>query len=194
MSTHEKGQLVGYARVSAADQNLNRQLVALGTVDRLFTEKVSGKNTTDRPQLREMLAYVRTGDTVRVKSADRLARSTMDLLGLAEELNDKGVALEFVDSPNLNTATAHGEFTLTILAAVAQLERSMIRERQLEGIAVAKAKGVYERTPRLSSEQIEGARERVAAGVPKAVIAREFGVARSTLHGALAGTGRYAPA
>lgn len=83
MSEH-KGQVVGYVRVSAADQNDARQLGAISEVDRLFSEKVSGKNTSDREKLKEMMAYVRDGDTVRVKSPDRLARSTTDLLSLVE--------------------------------------------------------------------------------------------------------------
>ena len=185
------GQVVGYARVSAVDQNEARQLEALGSVDRLFSEKVSGKNT-DRQQLQEMLAYVREGDKVRVKSPDRLARSTTDLLALVEQLRAKGVSVEFVDNPALNTDTPQGEFMLTILAAVAQLERATIRERQAEGIAIAKQKGVYARAPKLTPEQIDAARHRVNLGAPKALVARELGVSRQTLHTALAGAGRYA--
>lgn len=145
-----KGQVVGYVRVSAADQNEARQLEALGPVDRLFSEKVSGKNTNDRAQLQEMLTYVRDGDMVRVKSPDRLARSTTDLLALVEQLKAKGVALEFIDNPALNTDTPQGEFMLTVLAAIAQLERKTIRERQAEGIAIAKRNGVYDRVRSLS--------------------------------------------
>lgn len=185
------GQIVGYARVSAADQNLARQLQALGDVDKLFEEKVSGKNR-ERPELAAMLDWVREGDTVRVKSPDRLARSTMDLLAIIEELRAKGVQLEFVDNPSLNTGTPQGTFMLTILGAVAELERATILERQAEGIAIAKAKGVYERGPKLSAEQVQEARERIAAGVPKAKVARELGVSRQTLYTALAGAGRYA--
>ncbi|MFP3354444.1 recombinase family protein, partial [Pseudoalteromonas sp. SIMBA_153] len=91
--------------------------------------KVSGRNIDNRTQLKEMTAYVRDGDVVRVKSPDRLSRSTTDLLSLVEELKGKGVAVEFVDSPELNTDTPQGEFMLTILAAVAQLETATIRER-----------------------------------------------------------------
>ncbi len=185
------GQIVGYARVSAVDQNLARQLQALGDVDKLFEEKVSGKNR-ERPELAAMLDWVREGDTVRVKSPDRLARSTMDLLAIIEELRAKGVQLEFVDNPSLNTGTPQGTFMLTILGAVAELERATILERQAEGIAIAKAKGVYERGPKLSAEQVEEARERIAAGVPKAKVARELGVSRQTLYTALARAGRYA--
>ena len=192
MVTRHKGQVVGYVRVSAADQNEARQLEALGTVDRLFSEKVSGKNTNDRVQLQEMLIYVRDGDTVRVKSPDRLARSTTDLLALVEQLKAKGVALEFVDNPALNSDTPQGEFMLTVLAAIAQLERKTIRERQAEGIAIAKRNGVYDRVPKLSPEQIQVARERIAQGVPKAKVARDLGVSRQTLYAALNGSGKYA--
>ncbi|CEI31815.1 recombinase family protein [Propionibacterium freudenreichii] len=192
MLSNTTGQVVGYVRVSAADQNEARQLEAVGEVDRLFSEKVSGKNTADRERLQEMLAYVRQGDTVRVKSPDRLARSTTDLLSVVRGLAAKGVAVEFVDNPALNTDTPQGEFMLTILAAVAELERATIRERQAEGIAIAKRKGVYARGPKLSAEQIASARERVRGGVAKSVVARDLGVSRSTLYDALNGRGRYA--
>ena len=185
------GQVVGYVRVSSADQNEARQVEAIGPVDRLFSEKVSGR-TTNRAQLQEMLAYVCEGDTVKVKSPDRLARSTTDLLGLVEQLRAKGVAVEFVDDPALNTDNPTGEFMLTILAAVAQLERATLRERQAEGIAIAKRKGVYDRGPKLTAEQVAEARRRVADGVPKAAVARSLAVSRQTLHSALKGEGRYA--
>ena len=141
MNRHN-GQIVGYVRVSAIDQNEARQIEALGEVDRLFSEKVSGKNT-DRPQLQEMLAYIREGDVVRAKSPDRLSRSTRDLLSLIEQIQGKGAQIEFVDNPSLNTDTPQGTFMLTILGAVAELERATIRERQAEGIAIAKRNGVY---------------------------------------------------
>jgi len=184
------GQVVGYVRVSAADQNPARQVEALGSVDRTFTDAASGKNT-QRPQLQELVAYVRDGDVVRVKSADRLARSTIDLLGLVHTLKDKGVAVEFVDNPSLNTDSPQGEFMLTILGAVAQLERATIRERQAEGIAIAKRNGVYDRAPKLSPEQVDQARRLDASGVPKAKIARDLGVSRQTLYSALGRTGPH---
>lgn len=188
----QNGQIVGYVRVSAADQNEARQVEVLSDVGRVFSEKVSGKNVDDRAQLKELLAYVRDGDKVRVKSPDRLARSTRDLLDLIEQFQAKGVAVEFVDNPALNTDTPQGEFMLTILAAVAQLERATIRERQAEGIAIAKRNGVYERALKLTPEQIAHARERIEADVPKAKIARDLGVSRQTLYAALRGTGKYA--
>lgn len=186
------GKIIGYARVSAADQNLDRQLEALKHAEKIYTEKVSGKNTRDRPQLDEMIDYVREGDTVIVKSPDRLARSTTDLLDIVKRLRAKDVNLEIVDNPALNTDTPQGEFMLTILAAVAQLERETIRERQAEGIAIAKKKGVYRRTVRLTADQIADARQRVDNDVPLAKVARELNVSRTTLYAALSGTGAYA--
>lgn len=185
--------VVGYARVSAVDQNLARQEAALSDVDRLFTDKSSGKSRDGRPGLDELLRYVREGDVVRVVSVDRLARSTRDLLNLLEELRGRGVAVEFLDQPSLNTADKTGEFMITVLAAVAQLERQMIRERQAEGIAAARARGVYDRGRRLAMrpDQVEEARARIAQGVPKAEVARSLGVGRMTLYRALEGLGSY---
>lgn len=183
--------VVGYARVSAADQNLARQREALADVDRLFSDSRSGKSADDRPGLTALLSYVREGDVVRAVSIDRLARSARDLLNLIEGLRERGVEVEFVDQPTLNTTDKTGEFMLTVLAAVAQLERRMIRERQAEGIAVAKTKGVYARAPALTPEQITEARARIEAGVPKAVVARSLGVGRTTLYTALEGRGVY---
>ena len=190
MVAQVSGKVVGYARVSSTDQNLARQIEALGEVDRLFQEKVSGKSR-DRAQLQELLTYIREGDVVRVKSPDRLARSTTDLLALVGEIKAKGAELEFTDNPALNSNSPQGEFMLTILAAVAQLERSVILERQAEGIAIAKQKGTYQRAPKLSPAQVQEARQRVADGAPKAVVARELGVARHTLYAALEGSGSY---
>lgn len=186
------GQVVGYARVSTTDQNLARQVDALGDVDRLFAEKVSGASASARPVLQEMLAYAREGDTIRVTSPDRLARSTTDLLRLLEELKARGVAVTFTSTPALNTDSPQGLFMLTVLGAVAELERALIRERQADGIAAAKKRGVYDRAPALSPDQIEQARERIAAGVPKTTVARDLGVSRMTLYRALDGVGRYA--
>ncbi|WP_283562132.1 recombinase family protein [Paenarthrobacter sp. PH39-S1] len=176
--------------MSAADQNEAWQLEALGAVDRLFSEKVSGKNTDDRAQLQQMLIYVRDGDKVRVKSPDRLARSTTDLLDSVEQLKVKGVALESIDDPALNTDTPQGEFMLTVLAAIAQLERRTIRERQAEGIAIARRNGIYDRVPKLLPEQIQLARERIAQNVLKAKVARDLGVSRQTLYAALNSSGK----
>lgn len=186
------GRLVGYVRVGAADGDEAGQLEAIGRVDRLFLQRVSGGNAAGVDQFQQMVASVGEGDTVRVKSPDRVARSARSLLAFVEGLRNRGVAVEFVDNPELNTDSPHGEFALVVLAAVAGLERAVIRERQAEGIAIAKRKGVYERVPKLTSEQIALARRRVADGVAKARVARDLGVSRQTLYAALEGTGKYA--
>lgn len=186
------GRVYGYARVSATDQNLDRQREALKDVDMLVEEKASGKNRNDREKLRMLIEFADAGDTVRVKSIDRLARNTRDLLAIVDELAEKHVGVEFVDTPQLNVSTKEGRAMLTIFAAFAQLERESIRERQMEGIALAKAAGKYQKAPKLTVEQIEDARRSVQYGVPKAVVARNLGVSRQTLYTALRGQGCYA--
>lgn len=183
---------IGYVRVSAVDQNPDRQIEAIGDVDKLFVDRASGKDT-HRPQLDALRAYVRDGsnDVVRVKSVDRLARSTQDLLSLLQEFQSKGVSVDFVDSPALSTSTPSGKFTLTVLAAVAEFERELIKERQREGIALARAKGKYRRGPKLTPEQIDEARRLVDEGVPKTRAAAKLGVSRWTLADALEGRGVY---
>lgn len=184
--------VIGYVRVSSLDQNLDRQIDAIGEVDRLFVDRSSCKDT-HRPQLDALRAYVREGseDIVRVKSVDRLARSLQDLLALLQELDAKGVRVEFIDAPALSTSTPSGQLSLTVLAAVVEFERELIRERQLEGIALAKAKGKYKRGPKLSPAQIDEARRLVGEGVPKTRVAERLGVSRWTLNDALAGRGIY---
>lgn len=182
------GQVVAYRRVSTVDQSTQRQ--DLGPVDRVFEEKVSGA-TRDRPALAEMLQYVREGDTLRVHSMDRLARSLVDLESLVSELTGAGVTVEFV-TERLTFAPGENDpyavLQRHLFAAFAEFERAIIRSRQAEGIAKAKAAGVYKgRRRALSTEQIGLAREKVAAGVPKAVVARELGVSRQTLYNSLAG-------
>lgn len=186
------GQIVGYARVSTLEQNVARQVEALEVeCDKIFVEKVSAAKTENRPQFQEMLRYLRNGDILQVTSADRLARSTRDLLDIVQSLKDRGVQVEFLDNPALNTDTPQGEFTLTILAAVAQLERSIIRERQAEGIAIARAAGKYDRAPKLSPEQAREVRRLDALGVPKTAIARKMGCSRHTIYSVLDRIGKY---
>ena len=134
---------VGYCRVSTAEQNTARQEVLLESlsVERVFVDRCSGKNT-DRTTLREMLAFVREGDTVVVESISRLARNTKDLLELIDKFAEQNVG--FVSQKeNIDTTTPTGKFILTVFGAIAELERDYILQRQAEGIAIAKAKGVY---------------------------------------------------
>lgn len=134
---------VGYIRVSTATQNLARQEVLMQElgVEMVFVDQLSGKNT-ERPELQKLLAFVRDGDTVVVESISRFARNTKDLLNLIEKLTQKKV--EFVSKKEaIDTTTPTGKFMLTIFGAVAELEREYILQRQAEGIAIAKQKGVY---------------------------------------------------
>ena len=177
------GKRVGYIRVSSVDQNTERQLDGIH-LDKTFTDKASGKDTK-RPQLQLALDYLREGDVLVVHSIDRLARNLADLLRIVTELNGRGVAVEFVKE--------HLEFTgdespmshlmLSIIGACAQFERSMIRERQREGIAVAKGKGVYTgRKAALTPAQAQELRKRVAAGEDKAAVAKAFGISRASVY------------
>lgn len=185
------GRVYGYARVSSQDQNLARQREALAGVDQIIEEKVSGKNVEDREKLRTLIDFAHEGDTIRVKSIDRLARDTRDLLAIVDGLAEKGVAVEFVDTPQLNVTTKEGKAMLTIFAAFAELERESIRERQRDGIAAAKAAGKYAKKNALTVDQVLDADRRVKEGVTRAHIAREYGVSRQTLHTALKREGKY---
>ena len=184
-------QRVAYVRVSSAGQNLDRQLEAVGAVDKTYREYQSAATASERPQLREALDYVREGDTLVVSSIDRLARSLRDMLEIMEELEQKGVTVEFI-SQGLTIRPDGGDLTtrliLHIVTAVAQSEREMLRERQAEGIALAKQiPGKYRgRARKLSSQQIEELRARALDGVPKAQLARDYGVSRTTLYEYLA--------
>ena len=133
-----------YCRVSSLDQNANRQLDAMTAIgippENIYTDKQSGKNA-ERPRLKRLLAKVKNGDTIIVESISRFARNTKDLLNLTEELSAKGV--EFISQKErIDTTTPTGKFMLTVFGAVAELERDYILQRQAEGIASAKARGV----------------------------------------------------
>lgn len=174
---------VGYVRVSTADQNTERQLDGL-PLDKVFTDTVSGA-TTGRPKLQDMLGYVREGDVIHVHSIDRLARSLVDLLALVQDLTAKGVHIRFHKENLLFTGETNPtqELMLSIMGAVAQFERTMIRERQREGIAKAKEKGVYRgRSKTIDDTAI---RTHVAAGNSYRATAKVFGVGVSTVQRAM---------
>lgn len=177
------GQRVGYIRVSSLGQNPDRQLDGV-EVDTLFTDTVSGKSA-ERPQLSAMLEFVRAGDIVIVHSMDRLARNLDDLRRLVRELTGRGVRVQF-STEQLTFSGEHSPMAtllLSVLGAFAEFERALIRERQAEGIALAKARGAYRGRKRsLTPAQAETLRARVAAGEPKAGLARELGVSRQTLY------------
>ena len=178
-----KGQRVGYVRVSSEGQNTARQLDGV-QVDKTFEDKVSGKST-DRPQLEAMLAFVREGDEVLVHSMDRLARNLDDLRRLVQSLTKMGVKVTFVKESMTFTGDDSGMslLMLSLLGAFAEFERSLLLERQREGIAIAKARGAYKgRKPSLTQDQAAQLRARAATGERKAVLAREFGISRETLY------------
>ena len=134
---------IAYIRVSSKDQHLDRQKKLLNEykIEKWFEEKVSGKNT-DRPELNTMLDFVREGDTIYICSFDRLARSLVDLLSICDFLKEKKVNLVSVKE-NIDSSTPNGRLMLSVIGAIAEFERAVIRERQAEGIAIAKKKGVY---------------------------------------------------
>lgn len=183
LRTNMLGQRIGYIRVSSFDQNPERQLENI-PLDRTFTDKASGRDT-NRPALQALMDFAREGDTVIVHSMDRLARNLDDLRRLVRNFNEKGIRVEFIkeglsftgeDSP-----LAH--LLLSVMGAFAEFERSLIRERQREGIMLAKKRGVYRgRKKALTREQTEQLRRRVDAGEQKAGLAREFGISRETLY------------
>jgi DNA invertase Pin-like site-specific DNA recombinase len=178
-----KGQRVGYVRVSSEGQNTARQLDGV-PVDRTFEDKVSGKSL-DRPQLEAMLAFVREGDEVLVHSMDRLARNLDDLRRLVQSLTKKGVKVTFMKEGMTFTGDdSHlSLLMLSMMGAFAEFERSLLLERQREGIALAKARGAYKgRKPSLTQDQADQLRAKVLAGEKKAVLAREFGISRETLY------------
>lgn len=184
------GKVIGYVRVSTADQNADRQIEALGNVDKLFIDRASGA-TRNRPQLEALLEYFRDGDVIRVKSADRLARSTADLLTLLDTVRAADAHIEFVDTPELNTDSPQGRLVITILGAVAEHEKAIIRERQREGIAIAKAKGVYRKRRALTDDDVELAQSLISLGIPIAEVARRLEVSRQTVYNAIRAKGAY---
>ncbi|HRD71308.1 MAG TPA: recombinase family protein [Legionella sp.] len=177
------GQKIGYIRVSTLDQSFERQLEGL-ELDQVFTDKASGKDT-QREQLDAMMKFARKGDSIYVHSMDRLARNLDDLRKIVKELNGKGIAIQFVkeqltftgeDSPMAN-------LMLSFMGAFAEFERSLIKERQREGIALAKKRGVYKGRKRsLNPDEIKILKSRVSQGDYKTQIAQDFCISRETLY------------
>jgi DNA invertase Pin-like site-specific DNA recombinase len=179
----KKGQRIGYVRVSTLDQNTERQLDGV-KLDKVFTDKASGKDTK-RPQLTAALDYTREGDTLIVHSLDRLARNVEDLRRIVRELNEREVSVEFVKNRLTFSGGADptARLMLTMLGAFAEFERELILERQREGIAIAKAKGVYKgRKKALGPEDANELVAQAHAGIPKADLARAYGISRETVY------------
>ncbi len=179
------GIRVGYIRVSSYEQNLSRQLDGI-RVEKIFEDKLSGKDTA-RPGLESLLNYVREGDTVVVHSLDRLARNLDDLRRIVFGLVEKGVTVEFVKEGlrfrnDANDIT--GNLILSVLGSFAEFERALIKQRQMEGIAIAKKNGAYKgRKKALSPSEIVGLQKKAsAANAVKSKIAKEYGITRETLY------------
>lgn len=178
------GQIVSYVRVSSVDQNTDRQTFDGVQVDKTFTDKCSG-GTRNRPALTEMLGYVREGDTIVCHSIDRLARDLGDLMHLVQTLTARGVGVRFMKEGLSFTGDASPmqDLMMQIFGAVAQFERSLIRERQREGQQASRAKGKLPgRKKSLSPQQVTELHARVSANEPKAQIARDMGISRETLY------------
>ncbi len=179
----DKGQTIGYVRVSTTDQNTDRQLDGV-QVDKMFTDHASGKDT-NRPALRECLAYLRDGDELAVHSMDRLARSLVDLRQTVDQLTAKGVRVRFVKEGLTfgDTSDPCAVLMLSVMGAVAEFERALLLERQREGIAIAKTKGVYKgRVPSLDEEHTEAVAQRVIEGESASALAREYNISRATVY------------
>jgi DNA invertase Pin-like site-specific DNA recombinase len=184
-----KGITIGYRRVSSLEQNLDRQLAEV-TCDKIFEEKVSGKDM-ERPQLSLLLEFAREGDLIVVHSLDRLARNLMDLRNIIQRLNDKGVAVKFVKEGMTFSRDEHNPMStlmLNLLGAIAEFEREIIRERQKEGIAIAKNKGKYKgRKRKLDKEQFMNILQMLELKVPKAELCRRYKMTRPGLDNYLKG-------
>ena len=173
-----------YVRVSTAEQKIDRQLIAYDSADQIYIDKMTGKSK-ERPQLQKMLDDLQTGDVVVVKSLDRLSRSTKDMLDIVEKINSLGAALKILDM-NFDTSSALGEFFLTVVAAISQLENKTIKERTAEGIALAKADGKYKGRKKgaisLKGDALERFIYFYKLGMKKTKMAKEFSVPPCTIY------------
>ena len=178
-----KGQRVGYIRVSTLDQREDRQLDGV-ELDKRFVDRTSGKDIK-RPQLTALLGFIRDGDTVVCHSMDRLGRNLDDLRKLVFGMTERGVRVEFVKENLIFTGedSPMANLLLSVMGAIAEFERQLIRERQREGIALAKKRGVYKGRPAmLNAAVVASLLGRLAAGEKPSELAREFKISRMTLH------------
>lgn len=184
ISDNPAAQKLGYIRVSSVAQNTDRQLEGL-TLDRVFTDKLSGKDT-NRPQLQELMQYARRGDTVHVHSLDRLGRNMDDLRLMVKQFAEQGITVRF-EKENLifspDTSNPMNTLLFNVMASFAEFERELIRERQREGVQIAKSKGLYKgRKREMTEERVQEIHARVAAGESKAQIAKAMEISRDTLY------------
>ena len=173
-----------YVRVSTMEQKVDRQLIAYDKADFIYIDKMTGASR-ERPELQRMLNELQPNDFVVVKSLDRLSRSTRDMLELVDTIKSKGAFLKILDV-KIDTNTPLGEFFMTVVAAIAQLEQQTMRERTLEGIAIAKAEGKFVGRKKGSITLKGDALKRFIyfykLGMNKNKLSQEFGVPRSTIY------------
>ncbi|WP_419533349.1 recombinase family protein [Endozoicomonas sp.] len=184
-----KGQDVGYTRVSSVDQNTDRQLDGI-ELDLTFEDHCSGKDA-NRPQLKACMRHLRKGDRLHVHSIDRLARSLKDLQMLVDDFTGRGITVRF-HKENLTFSGDSNpihKLMLQMMGAFAEFERSMIRERQREGIIAARKKGKQiGAKPKLNNQQVSEIKKRIDSGEQKKALAFEYGISRQTLYNSLTKT------
>jgi DNA invertase Pin-like site-specific DNA recombinase len=183
---------IGYARVSAGDQDFNGQVDRLKAAGctRIYSEKVSGKSTNGRHELQKVLRRLQPGDVIMVTRLDRLARSIRDLLSLLDTIKAAGAGIKALDDAWLDTTTPQGELIITVMGGLAEFERKLIRQRCDEGIKRAKAKGTkFGRPSALDHSQRKKIAERYANGETLAALASEYDCSHVTIWRALQGTG-----
>ena len=175
--------LTGYKPATSDRQSTDRQ--DLGELEKVFEEKLQGKNVSDRPALVAMINYAREGDTVKVDSIDRLARDLRDLQSIISQLNDEGVTISFLSENltfNAGADDAFAQLQLQMMGAFAEFERNIIRKRQAEGIANAKERGVYKNRKRKLVIERDEVRKLKAEGLSTYKIADQMGTSRMSFH------------
>ncbi len=182
---------IAYIRVSSIGQSTSRQDLQIEElcVDKIFTEKVSGKNVQDRPQFQMMLEYAREDDIIYCADLSRWGRSLIDIKTTVTALTSKGVTVVFLKE-NLtfsnDKADPMSDLLLGILSSLAEWERAVIKSRQMEGVRIAQQNNVYKercgRKPKLTDEQIKEVKQRVEDGEARATVAKEYGVSRQTVY------------
>ena len=174
--------VVGYARVSSIGQSLEVQQSKLSHCDKIFKEKRSGTTTANRPELSKCLTYLREGDTLVITKLDRLARSTFHLTQIAEQLKQSGIELVVTDQ-SIDTSTPTGKLLFNMLGAIAEFENQIRSERQLDGIAKAKERGVkFGAKAKLSPDQVLEMRQKRAEGVLIKHLMSEYGISKASVY------------
>lgn len=182
------GQTVGYLRINTAGQDPVPQLEQLGTCQKIFQDTGSGKSREARTGLHNLIRYVRAGDVVMVPSMDRLGHDTLDLYRILDELTRKGATVKLLSegfTVSRDDTQPTQQLLLQFLAVIADFERAKIKERQAEGIAIAKAKGKYTQHPKLNETDLQQIHTLLELGKSKTEIARQFQVSRQTVYNTL---------